>query len=82
MDLIKSTAIAKVFNLVSNIGAIVMFLVKGQVMFKIGIPMAIANVCGNYLGSHMAIKHGGHFIQKIMILVIGLLVGTLIWQLI
>jgi len=80
-DLVKATANAKVFNLISNIGALAMFLSHGQVSFLIGIPMAATNIAGNYVGSHMAIKRGATFIQKILVVVIVFLMGSLVWQL-
>lgn len=61
--MLESTANAKVFNLASNIGALVIFILHGKVLFALGLVMAFFNVVGNYLGSHMAMKKGSDFIR-------------------
>ncbi len=80
LDLIEATANAKVFNLLSNIGALVGFIIGGTVLFKIGIPLAAANMLGNYLGSHLAIRKGDGVIRFFLTLVLLILFGTLIWK--
>ena len=49
-------------------------------LFKLGIPLAGANMLGNYLGSHLAIRKGDGVIRFFLTLVLVILFGTLIWK--
>ncbi|MDD2634747.1 MAG: TSUP family transporter [Bacteroidales bacterium] len=80
MKLIQATANAKVFNFMSNIGSLVAFLIGGKVLFMISIPLALANITGNYLGSRLAIKKGESVIQIFLIIALVLLLISLIWK--
>jgi len=37
-------------------------------MISLGIPLAIANITGNYLGSALAIKKGAHIVKAFLII--------------
>ncbi len=83
MNLINASAISKVFNLASNIGALFTFLMAGKVLFGIGIPIAAANVVGGYLGSSVAIRKGQKVIKGFVLAVFMILLVTLtirMWQ--
>lgn len=77
---VQSSATAKTFNLASNIGAFFMFMVSGHIDYKIGAIMAGANICGNLIGSHLAIKRGDTFVQKIVYVSLALLFFYLVWK--
>ena len=81
LHLINASAIAKVFNLASNVGAFFTFAIAGKVLYIVGIPIALANVFGGYLGSVLAIKKGQEFIKVAVITVFGILFVTLIGRL-
>ncbi|WP_235843730.1 sulfite exporter TauE/SafE family protein [Morganella psychrotolerans] len=53
LDLLKSSATSKIFNLASNIGGLVAFIMAGHIAFLISIPMIAASLLGNHLGSNM-----------------------------
>jgi len=80
MSLVQASAHAKVLNLGSNLGALFFFLLSGKVWFLLGLPLALANMAGNYIGSHMAIKKGDGIVQKVLIAVWALLFLTLAWK--
>ncbi|MDD5100734.1 MAG: TSUP family transporter [Syntrophales bacterium] len=83
LHLINASAISKVFNLASNAGSFVTFALADKVLYGIGIPIAIANLAGGYLGSILAIKKGQRFIKASLLIVFGILFITLIhriWQ--
>jgi len=77
-DLLESTANAKLFNLTSNIGASGVFLMHGQVIFSLAIPMAVTAMAGNYVGSQLAISKGQGLIRGCLIGVMCLLMMTMI----
>lgn len=66
LSLVTASATAKTFNLASNVGALFTFILAGHVDYLIGLVMAIANIAGNLIGSHYAMKHGNKFVQKIL----------------
>ena len=80
LGLVQSSATAKVFNLASNLGALVIFILKGKVIFLIGIPLAIANIAGNYIGSNLAVKKGANTVKFFLLLSLTILMISLIWK--
>lgn len=80
IPLINASATAKVFNLASNVGAVVIFIVSGHVYYALGIAMAVSNIAGNLTGSSLAIKRGNTFVQKFVYIAIGILFVYLIWS--
>lgn len=80
MGLIEASATAKVFNLASNAGALIAFLLNGKVLFMLALPMAVASMAGNWVGSRMAIKAGPGMVRKFLLVSMTLLLLTLIWQ--
>ncbi|MDQ1331765.1 MAG: uncharacterized protein QG578_2033, partial [Thermodesulfobacteriota bacterium] len=78
LGLVQSSATAKVFNLASNIGALVVFIMGGKVIYMIGIPLAAANILGNYMGSTLAIKKGANAIKFFLLLSLSILMISLI----
>jgi len=80
MSLVSASATSKIFNFASNIGAFIAFFIAGKMLFIIGIPMVIASMVGNYIGSHMTIKNGDKFIKPILYGMIFLLFLSLIYK--
>jgi cupin 2 domain-containing protein len=54
---------AKVLNLKSNLFALAFFLYYGQVDFFFGLIMAVGQLIGSYLGSHMVILKGSKLVR-------------------
>lgn len=73
-DFLQANAHAKVVNLATNLGSIVLFTLKGSILWPIAIPMAICNAIGGMLGSRMAMAKGNQFIRTVFLIVI---IGTL-----
>ncbi len=83
LHLINASALSKVFNLASNVGSFVTFAFADRVLYGIGMPIAVSNLVGGYLGSILAIKKGQQFIKTFLLIVFGILFLTLIhrvWQ--
>ena len=66
---ITASAIAKVVNVATNIGAIAVFGINGAVIWQIGIIMGIANITGAIIGSRLAIKGGSTLVRKVFLIV-------------
>lgn len=80
LDLLHASATAKVFNLSSNIGALIVFLIEGKVVFLLGLPLALANIAGNYLGSTLAIKVGSKVVKGFLLVSFVILFISLFWK--
>lgn len=77
MHLLKASAISKVFNLASNIGAFAVFAIAGKILYSLGILIAISNMLGGYVGSHLAIKKGEKVVKIFLLISFGILFVTL-----
>jgi hypothetical protein len=74
MPFLLATASAKVINAATNAAAILLFASTGNIIFKLALPMATANLLGGYLGAKLAITRGNRFIRWIFIIVVALLI--------
>jgi len=75
IDFLQASASAKMVNLATNTGSIVLFLIKGTIIWSIAIPMAISNALGGIIGARLAINKGNKFIRIFFLIVV---TGTLI----
>jgi hypothetical protein len=42
--------------------------------------MAVANVAGSTLGTHLALKHGSRFVRAVFLIVVGALILKTSWD--
>lgn len=80
MSLIHSAAVGRVFNLVSNVGALATFMWFGHVGYRLALPLSVASIAGHWCGSHLALKRGHGIIRGMLAVTCALLFATLIWQ--
>jgi len=73
-DFLNASVSAKLLNIATNVAAIVLFSLKGHVWWHFAVPLALANVLGSLLGTHMALRHGTGFVRGIFILVVSALI--------
>ncbi len=74
-DFLHASAHAKLVNLATNLGSILLFVLKGSIIWSIAIPMAVSNALGGILGARTAIAKGNQFIRIFFLLVV---FGTLL----
>lgn len=74
-DFLHASAHAKMVNLATNLGSIVLFFIKGKIIWSLAVPMAVSNAAGGALGARMAIVKGNRFIRAFFLAVV---IGTLI----
>ncbi|MEY4437793.1 MAG: hypothetical protein RL249_205, partial [Actinomycetota bacterium] len=55
---VGASAIAKVVNATTNLASIIVVGLRIGFMWKLGLVLAVANLAGGYMGSHMAIRKG------------------------
>lgn len=66
-DYINASGNSKILNLTSNITALILFAIHGQIYFGIGIITAIAMIIGANLGTRLALKNGTKLVKPIFI---------------
>ncbi len=74
---VGASAIAKVVNAMTNLASIIVVGLRVGILWKIGLFLAIANLAGGYVGSHIAIKKGSGFVRIFYLIVTGLLIMRL-----
>ena len=71
---VGASAIAKVVNATTNLASIIVIGFSLGIMWKLGLVLAVANLAGGYMGSHMAIKKGSSFIRIFYLIVTAFLI--------
>ena len=69
-DFLHASANAKMVNLATNSGSIILFIIKGSIIWSIAIPMAVCNALGGIVGAKLAINKGNQFIRIFFLIVI------------
>jgi len=80
MDFLRASALAKVANLGSNLGALAVFGRLGSWIPALGLVLAVANLAGGLLGAHLAVRMGSAWVRRFFLLVVLALLGRLAWQ--
>ena len=78
-DFLHASAAAKRLNFATNVAALAWFIPQGHVVWALSLPMAVANVAGSSLGTHLAIRHGAGFVRHAFLIVVGALVLRTAW---
>lgn len=80
LGIAPANAHTKVINLSSNIAALAVFLVNGQVVIPLGLAAAASNMLGNYIGSGFALSKGSRIAKPVIIFVLSLLAAKIIME--
>ena len=80
LKLQSAAGITKAINLTTNVTALVVFLLHGQVLLALGLVAGVFNIVGNYLGSHSFSKNGGAVARPITIVVLVIFFAKVIWD--
>lgn len=80
-DFLSAAATTKVLNLATNFGALVLFMVTGNVLYAVALPMAAFNVAGGFLGAHFAVRGGSRFIRTVFLVVVAALIAKVLLDL-
>ncbi|CAN7327629.1 TSUP family transporter [Rhizobium sp. LjRoot258] len=67
--MLKATAHTKLLNFGSNIGALVVFVSFGAILWKIGLMMGVCQFLGAQLGSRLAMRTGARLIKPLLVVV-------------
>lgn len=74
-DFLKAAGNAKFLNFASNIGALLMFVILGQINFSYGLIMGVGQIIGAIFGTRFAIRKGSGYVRVLFIVVTILLLA-------
>ncbi|WP_028476990.1 TSUP family transporter [Nocardia sp. CNY236] len=74
-DFLSSATLAKVVNTATNIGALIVFSLQGNVLWALGLVLAVANIFGSIVGSRMVLNNGTKFIRYALLAIV-VVMGT------
>ncbi|MBQ5812960.1 MAG: sulfite exporter TauE/SafE family protein [Clostridia bacterium] len=81
IDLVMSSACAKVSNFASNITSVVLYALRGNILYHVAVPAALCSMLGSYMGAKQAVKGGSARVKKMMYVVLVLLFVKLAYDL-
>jgi hypothetical protein len=73
-EFVRASAISKVVNCATNLGALIVFAPNGSVAWGLAIVMALCNLSGALIGTALATTRGSGFIRKVFFGVVSLLI--------
>ena len=79
-DFLHASAASKVVNVATNLAAIAYFVPNGYYIPLLALIMAVANVCGSFVGTHLALRHGSGFVRKVFLWVVSALIVKFAWD--
>lgn len=77
---LAASAKAKIINLATNIGALLVFTAHGSVLWGLGLVLGMSNMLGGYIGARTAVAKGSSFIRVIFFAVVSVLILKLGWD--
>ncbi len=77
LPFIQATAMTKIVNLATNLGALLFFAPQGLVDWRVGLVIGVANMLGGYVGARTAVRLGSRFVRGVLLIVVGALIVTL-----
>ena len=64
----RASAAAKVVNFASNLAALALFAWRGAVVWPVALPMAVGQLCGGWIGAHLAVRRGDALVRRVAVL--------------
>lgn len=71
---LEASVTAKIVNLATNLGAIMVFGFSGKILWILGFSMAIGNIVGGLIGARWALRGGSVLIRRVFLVVTALLI--------
>lgn len=77
---LEASAKAKIANLATNLGALVVFGAHGSILWGLGLVLGLSNMAGGYIGARTAVARGNSFIRVVFFAVVSVLIVKLGWD--
>lgn len=78
LDIVAAAGVARFMNFVSNLSALLTFMLLGNINYAIGLSMGALLMIGAFIGAHSAIRYGAPFIRPVFLIVVALMAGRLL----
>lgn len=79
LGLTRAAGHTKALNLMSNLGALMLFIPAGDVVWPAALAMAVGQFCGGYLGAMTGIRFGAKIIRPLVVAVSVILAARLLF---
>lgn len=80
LKLEEATWRTKLYNLMSNLGALLFFLAQGHIVWRIAAVMAVGTIIGGTIGARLVLSHGAKVIRPLLAAVSIAVSLKLLWQ--
>lgn len=77
---LEASATAKIVNLATNLGALLVFVPQGAPLWRLGLLLGAANLAGGYLGARTAVAAGNRFVRRALLVVVTALILRVGWD--
>ncbi|MCR5083940.1 MAG: TSUP family transporter [Succinivibrionaceae bacterium] len=77
----RANGIAKVINLTTNIAALTVFLIEGQILILLGLVAGAFSIAGNLLGASYFKHRGAAAVRPLIMVVIAIFLAKVVWDL-
>ena len=81
LPLKEANGLTKVINLTTNLAALLVFVLNGQVIFLLGLVAGVFNIAGNLAGAACFVQSGAKVGRPLILLVIVMFFARTEWQL-
>lgn len=69
-NFVEASAKARMANFATNLGALLLFIPTGAVLWDVGLMMGACNLVGGYVGARTAVARGAKFVRVFFIVVV------------
>ncbi len=76
-DFLNASASAKLINIGTFTAALLFFIPSGNVLWKVGLLVAICNILGAIVGVFLALRYGSRFIRIGFLVLLIFLIGRM-----
>ena len=73
-EFVKASAYAKIVNCITNISALNVFIKQGHYILQLANLLAVFNIIGSFIGSHIALKKGNGFVRIIFLVIVSVMI--------
>ena len=80
MDFLKAAVTSKIVNVATNFAAISFFVLHVELLWLVGLIMAVCNLFGAIIGSRLALKHGATFVRKMFLMIVCVLIAKIAYD--
>ncbi|WP_344108253.1 TSUP family transporter [Nocardiopsis rhodophaea] len=70
LDFVNASASAKIVNTATNVGALAVFAWNGDILWVLGLGLAVCNIVGAQVGARMALSRGTGFVRGVLVVVV------------